>query len=33
VGEVAEDCVLAPIAAEIERYREACLQVRVTSGR
>jgi uncharacterized membrane protein YphA (DoxX/SURF4 family) len=33
VGEVAEDCVLAPIAAEIERYREACLQVRVASGR
>jgi GTPase Era involved in 16S rRNA processing len=33
VGEVAERCVLAPVAAEIERYREACQQVRAAAGK
>jgi hypothetical protein len=32
VGEVAERCVLAPVATEIERYREACTHVRVAAG-
>jgi GTP-binding protein EngB required for normal cell division len=32
VGEVAERCILAPVASEIERYREACQQVRVAAG-
>jgi hypothetical protein len=33
VGEVAENCVLAPVATELERYREAYLQVRVAVGK
>ena len=32
VGEVAERSVLALVASEIERYREACLHVRVAAG-
>jgi hypothetical protein len=32
VGEVAELCVIALVATEVERYREACLQVRVAAG-
>src|SRR5262245_1465390 len=32
IGEVAERCVLAPVAMEIDRYREACLHLRVAAG-
>jgi len=32
VGEVAERCVLAPVATDIERYRQAWTQVRVAAG-
>jgi hypothetical protein len=33
VQEVADRQVLAAVAAELERYREACVQVKVATGR
>jgi hypothetical protein len=33
VQEVADRFVLAPVSAELERYREACAQIKIAAGR